>query len=151
MYMIIDYLQDGVRDEEELQKEVSPPSGASSLSQPYFSNAVAATRPKPDTTTDHRAPPSYSSNRRFPTANPRSLRIDLLTATFRCRNNSTVLVSFVTARTIAPSMVFINSLVAVLNVATRTIQSVIALRFFANWESRWRISQFIPRPERMIR
>ena len=99
MYMIIDYLQDGVRDdlkihikrrlrnlatdvitpalflkiardEEELQKEVSPPSGASSHSHPYFSNVVAATRARQDTLTDHRTPPSYSSNRRFAPRTP---------------------------------------------------------------------------------
>ena len=99
LYMIIDYLQDGVRDdlkihikrrlrtldtdiitpalflkiardEEELQKEVAPPSGASSFSQPFSSNVVAATRHKPATTTDHRALPSYSSNRRLPTTTP---------------------------------------------------------------------------------
>lgn len=95
LYLIVDYLQDGVRDdlkihikrrlrtldteitpavflkiardEEELQKEVLSSSNVTSLPQPYFSTVVAATRTPPTTSKNQSVAPHRSMNRGFPT------------------------------------------------------------------------------------
>lgn len=94
LYMIVDYLQDGVRDdlkihikrrlrnldteitpaiflkiardEEELQKEVSSSSNVPSINQSYFSKVAAATRTQP-TIENQSIAPDQARNRRFPT------------------------------------------------------------------------------------